>query len=394
MLDKQNPVLWQPVEKQAAQKNNVSSHPYWYQVLRAFCKDKLAVIGAGIMVFIVLFALVGPLFAVHTAEEMELELGNISPRLSLYRLPSDTYLYLHPDYYFIRVSEDGHILERIRETSNDTVNRTKEFTIDEHIVMVDYSFVAKAKAEGITATQKYAVYCDGAEIQVAKTVWNKTYILGSDSLGRDLFARILEGAQVTLLIAVCSTLINTVIGILYGGISGYCGGRTDQIMMRIVEILSTLPVTLIVIMLMVVIGSGVLTLIIAMGIANWCTMARVVRGQVLSLKQREFILSAVTVNASKARILVHHLIPNIAASIVVCMTMLVPGAIFNESFLSFIGLGVTTASWGTLVKDGLAGFRSFPYQVMFPAIAICLTILSMNLIGNGLQAAVQQYEER
>ena len=133
MLDKQNPVLWQPVEKQAAQKNNVSSHPYWYQVLRAFCKDKLAVIGAGIMVFIVLFALVGPLFAVHTAEEMELELGNISPRLSLYRLPSDTYLYLHPDYYFIRVSEDGHILERIRETSNDTVNRTKEFAIDEHI---------------------------------------------------------------------------------------------------------------------------------------------------------------------------------------------------------------------------------------------------------------------
>lgn len=394
MLDKQNPALWQAAPRAVENKRTVASHSYWYHVMRAFSQDKLAMLGTVIILGIMLFTLVGPLFANYKAEEMKLDLGNISPRLQLYQLDAATYLYLHPDYYFIRVSKDGHILERIRETENDTTNRIKTFEIDGYMVTVDYSFVAKAKASGTVPTQKYAIYRNGQEIQVARTVWNKTFYLGSDSLGRDVYARILEGAQVSLMIAICSTLINTMIGILYGGISGYCGGRTDQIMMRIVEVLSTLPVTLIVIMLMVVIGSGTLTLIVAMGIANWCTMARVVRGQVLSLKQREYILSAVAVNAGKVRILMHHLIPNVAASIIVCMTMQVPSAIFNESFLSFIGLGVTTASWGTLVSDGLAGFRTFPYLVILPSIAICLTILAMNLIGNGLQAAVQQCEER
>ena len=396
MPDKSNADLWQPARWDEDETRQAPGYSFWYQVLRTFLKDKLAVLGVIVMCIVTLAAVIGPLFATHTYEEMKLELGNIPPILGLYQISDDGFLYLHPDYYFIRVTADGHIVERIRETENDTQNRRKTFEVDGHIVEVDYGFVARAKAAGTVATRKYAVYLDGQEIFVSKQVWNKTYRFGSDSLGRDLYARTLSGARISLLIAACSTLLNTFIGVLYGGIAGYRGGHTDNIMMRVVDILSTLPVTLIVIMLMVVIGPGVQTIIIAMGVSNWCTMARIVRSHVLSLKEREFVLAAIAANASNMRILVRYLVPNIAASIVVCMTMLVPGAIFNESFLSFIGLGVTTpnASWGTLVNDGLNGFRSFPYQVLIPSAAICMTILALNLIGNALQSAVSQCEER
>ena len=227
-------------------------------------------------------------------------------------------------------------------------------------------------------------------------MWNKTYLLGTDGLGRDILVRTLDGARISLTIAMFATLINSFIGIFYGGIAGYCGGRIDNFMMRVVDTISTIPMTLIVIMLMVVVGPGVKTIILAMGIANWATMARIVRGQILSLKEREFVLAAKAANAGGLRILIHHLIPNSSASIIVCMTMMVPSAIFTESFLSFIGLGVSapSASWGTLVNEGLAGFRSFPYQLLIPSIAICITILSLNFIGNGLRSAVDPYGER
>lgn len=396
MVDKENTALWIESPQCVVQKSTKPPHSYWWQLARTFASDRLGVIGVLLMVAILLFAMVGPIFATHNYKEMRLELGNIAPCLDLYQIDTDSYLYLHPDYYFIRVTENGEIVERLKETENDLQSRCKIFEIDGHMILVDYSFVAKAKAEGKIAAQKYAVYLDGEPITTTMTVWNRTYIFGSDSLGRDLYARVLSGARISLLIAICSTLINTVIGVLYGGIAGYCGKHLDIIMMRIVDVLSTVPVTLIMIMLMVVIGSGVKTVIIAMGIANWCTMARVVRSQVLSLKQQEFVQAAIVANATHLRVLLCHLIPNIASSIVVCMTMLVPGAIFNEAFLSFIGLGVTVpnASWGTLVSEGLASIRSFPYQVMIPSAAICITILAMNLIGNALQHTVNQCEER
>ena len=211
-----------------------------------------------------------------------------------------------------------------------------------------------------------------------------------------MLTRTLLGARTSVIIAAVATLINSFIGIFYGGIAGYCGGLTDNLMMRWVDILSTIPTTLIIIMLMVVIGPGIKTLIIAMGIANWTTMARIVRSQVLSLKEREFILAAKAANGNGFWILTKHLIPNAAGSIVVCMTMMVPGAIFSESFLSFIGLGVSApnTSWGTLVSDGLTGFRSFPYQLIIPAVSISITILALNFVGNGIQKAINPYEGR
>ena len=354
-------------------------------VLRSFTEDKLGIAGMIIVAAVSLTALLGPLIYHNNYTDMNLDHQNLPPVLTIYRVNEKNYVYLHKDYYFLQVTKDGRILERLNETDSDAAKRRKTFQIQDDQIEVAYRPKEKAK-----------VYINGREAEPYKTVLNKTYLLGTDTLGRDLFARVLSGARISLAIAACSTLINSLIGIFYGGIAGSKGGRADILMMRIVDVISTVPTTLVVIMLMVVIGPGVKTIIIAMGFSNWCTMSRIVRGQVLSLKEREFVMSAVTANASHFRILTKHLIPNISGSIIVCMTMMVPGAIFTESFLSFIGLGVSapSASWGTLVSDGLMSFRAFPYQVIIPSAAICITILAMNFIGNAMQSAMIRSEER
>jgi len=177
---------------------------------------------------------------------------------------------------------------------------------------------------------------------------------------------------------------------LYGGISGYVGGQLDNIMMRGVDIVSTIPMMLYVILLMVVIGPGLKTIMIVMGLVFWLGMARIVRGQALSLKEQEFILAAKTVGASTWRILVRHLIPNAMGPIIVALTMMIPNAIFTEAFLSFVGLGVPAplASWGTLANDALGGLRSFPYLLFYPSAAICITMLAFNFLGDGLRDAL------
>ena len=340
-------------------------------------------------------ALIGPFLTGHEYDKMDLNMTNLPPRMEIYKIDEDTFLYLHKDYYFVHVTSEGEILEKLTEWEDDFIQNTRTFQVGSHEVLVDFE-AQKAASSGTASKESSVVQLDGSPIFPVKTVWNQTYRLGTDNLGRDVLTRTLCGARTSVIIAAVATLINSLIGIFYGGIAGYAGGLTDNLMMRVVDILSTVPTTLIVIMLMVVVGQGMGTLIIAMGIANWTTMARIVRSQILSLKQREFVLAARAANASSMRILVKHLIPNTAASIIVCMTMMVPGAIFTESFLSFIGLGVSApnTSLGTLVSDGLAGFRSFPYQLIIPAAVICIIILALNFIGIGLQAATSPYEEK
>lgn len=219
---------------------------------------------------------------------------------------------------------------------------------------------------------------------------------GTDELGRDVFTRVLYGARISLAVGFVASFINLIIGVLYGGISGFMGGKVDNVMMRFVDILYGVPILLIVILLMVVLGPGLTNIFIALGIGYWVGMARIVRGQTLSLKEQEFTLAAKTLGASRTRILVRHIIPNAIGPIIVTATLLIPNAIFFEAFLSFIGLGVSApvASWGVLASDGVRSFQSHPNLLFFPALFISITMLSFNFLGDGLRDALDPRQRK
>ena len=210
---------------------------------------------------------------------------------------------------------------------------------------------------------------------------------GTDNLGRDVFIRVLYGARISLAIGIVASLLNLFIGVIYVGIAGFCGGKIDRIMMNIVDILYSVPTLLYVILLMVILKPGLINIFIALGIGYWLQMARIVRGQILSMKEQEFILAARTIGVSKKRILFRHLLPNAMGAIIVTMTLAIPDAIFTEAFLSFIGLGVSApmASWGVLASEGVNNLRAYPFQLFFPAVAISVTMLAFNFLGDGLR---------
>ncbi len=216
-----------------------------------------------------------------------------------------------------------------------------------------------------------------------------THIFGTDTLGRDLFSRVWMGGRVSLTIAIVSAIIDFFLGVLYGGISGYFGGTTDIIMMRILEIINGIPYLIIVILLMMILTPGMGTIIVAYSLVGWIPMARLVRGQVVALKQQEFIAAAEALGAKPSRIIIKHLLPNTLSVVIVRITLSIPSAIFSEAYLSYVGLGVRLpmCSWGSLAQAGIENFRVYPMQLMIPAICISLTMLAFNMLGDGLRDA-------
>ena len=230
------------------------------------------------------------------------------------------------------------------------------------------------------------------------------HIMGTDNLGRDYCIRVIYGTRISLMVGFISALIVVVIGIIYGAISGYFGGKVDMIMMRIVDIIYSLPDVLIVILLSVAIkdiistsknslilrlGPGMISIFIVFGLLYWVGMARQVRGQVLSIKEQEYVLAARAMGAKPAHIIRKHMLPNCVSVIIITAAMQIPSAIFTESFLSFVGMGVSMPmpSLGSLASDARSGLVSYPYLLLFPAASIFLIVLSFNLLGNGLRDA-------
>jgi oligopeptide transport system permease protein len=213
---------------------------------------------------------------------------------------------------------------------------------------------------------------------------------GTDDLGRDLWVRCWIGGRISLLIAVASTLINVTIGVIYGGISGHFGNRVDLVMMRFIEIIYSVPQLIWLILLRYSLGMGLGVIILVISITGWGGMARIVRGQVLQLKQMEFVTAARALGASTSRIMGRHLIPNTMGPIIVNLTFQVPAAVFAEAFLSYLGLGVQPplASWGLLVNNGTKMLLVHPYQLFFPAVLMCIFMLAFNIVGDGLRDAL------
>jgi oligopeptide transport system permease protein len=213
---------------------------------------------------------------------------------------------------------------------------------------------------------------------------------GTDSLGRDLLARTLQGGRMSLLVGVVSTLVSLGLGVAYGAVAGYVGGRTDRVMMRLVDILYALPFMFFVILLMVFFGRNILLIFVAIGAINWLDMARIVRGQTLGLRQREFVQAARVSGVTTGRIIARHIVPNLLGVVVVYVTLTIPQVILVESFLSFLGLGVQEpmTSWGALVNEGAQELETGPWMLLFPSLFLAITLLCCNFLGDGLRDAL------
>ncbi len=357
-------------------KNRTFAGDVWFR----FRRKPTAIAGFIIIILLLAFALIGPFFTKYSYSDQNLDVVNISPLMKVYEAPDgEGYLYITQSLKVVYVNPDGTLGAQLTKVRSED---------DAKMVIFDCGGTEVALYYG----QKPYVIADQATkvIYPSTTMWNRSYILGTDALGRDILTRLMYGTRISLLVAFIAAAVNMVIGILYGGISGYRGGNTDTVMMRIVDIISTIPLTLYVILIMVLLGNGLHSIIIALGSVYWVDMARVVRGQVLTLKEQEFVLAAKTIGSSTKTILLEHLIPNAMGSILVTVTMLIPSAIFLEAFLGYVGIGLQPplASLGTMCNDATANLRTCPYQLFIPALMICLIMFAFNFVGDGLRDAL------
>ena len=357
-------------------RNRSFAGDVWFR----FHRKPTAIAGFVIIMLLMLFAFLGPLFTGRSYSEQNLGLVNVSPMMRVFETPDQSgYLYITQNLKLLSVNKDGSLGEQLGKLREDSARQMSIYNCGGAEIALYYG-----------KTPYLVIDPDTLVIAKARTLWNRSYLFGTDALGRDILTRLMYGTRVSLLVAFVAAGVNLILGTVYGGISGYFGGQVDMAMMRVVDIISTIPLTLYVILIMVLMGAGLQSIMVALGTTYWVDMARVVRGQVLSLKQQEFVLAAKTIGSSAKTILLAHLIPNAMGSILVTVTMLIPSAIFMEAFLGFLGIGLQPplASLGTMCNDATENLRTCPYQLFIPALVIVLIMFAFNFVGDGLRDAL------
>lgn len=396
------PLETDPQEREKIFGESVSfARDVWYRFSRKFT----ALLGFFLLVALAVFCILGPVFSKASYDSQNLDFVNMPPTFSAYEF-GGRFLYMTPSLKIIEVSSNGELLSPLKKLKDDGMKKRTYFELSSGSELSKGDELSSGeelpeggeKLPGEQIVLNYKVRparledSNGNALSGARTLMNKTYPLGTDSLGRDMLVRLMMGMRISMLIAFVATVVNLVIGILYGGVSAYAGGMADIVMMRVVEVINTIPLTLYVILLQVIMenSDGITSIVLALGTVYWVNMARVVRGGILALREQEFVYAARTAGAGGWRILTTHLIPNAMGPIIVTATMLIPNAIFIEAFMSFIGLGVKPpmASLGTMCNDALANLRAAPYQLFLPALAICLIMFAFNFVGDGLRDAL------
>lgn len=324
----------------------------WADAWKRLRKNRMALAGLYVAIAYMAIALLAPILPIYPYEQQVIAHQNLPPSFK----PAGEVMLRTTEAYMLKVAAK-----------------------EKHVPLADATLSDEQKAT-----------LEGLKADVAvNPVHQRHYYLGSDALGRDVLSRTIYGGRVSIMIGIVGTLTALLIGILIGAIAGYLGGWVDNILMRFVDIMYGLPYMLIVIIMMAILGQNIFILFIAIALVSWLTIARVVRGQVIGLKNTEFIEAARSMGARKRRIIMKHLLPNTIGIIIVYSSLCLPEFIMSESFLSFLGLGVSAplASWGSLVSEGVSTMQLYPWLLLVPAITMTIFLFAMNFLGDGLRDA-------
>ncbi|SFD65536.1 oligopeptide transport system permease protein [Lentibacillus persicus] len=365
--------LFVPHERKEDTSEQISkpSRSFFQDARRTFFKNKAAVLSVILMIIIIIMSIIGPYFNDYGMDDQDLSRAKMPPRAPV--LENVPFLGLEGT---LQSNFRGETVEEATENAVMRYDNAEEY--------IDINVLSEGDGSDDSAEVE-ATY----NIYEAKDMQDQYFWLGTDQLGRDQWTRIWLGTRVSLIIAFVAAAIDLLIGVAYGGISGYYGGRVDNIMQRILEILIGIPNLVVIFLLLVVLEPGIMSIVLALTITGWTGMARIVRGEVLKQKNEEYVLAARTLGQSNGKIIRKHLMPNVAGIIIINTMFTIPSAIFFEAFLSFIGLGIAPpeASLGALIDAGFKVFRLYPYMVLWPAILISVIMITFNLIGDGLRDA-------
>ncbi|MDF2854864.1 MAG: peptide transporter permease [Neobacillus sp.] len=365
--------LFVPLDRKEDTSDKISSpsRTFLQDAKRTLLKNKPAVFSIFVILLLIVMSIVGPMMNEYGSDDQELSRAKMPPRLPV--IENISWL-----------GFDGTLSGKYKGTTAEHATKNAIARYGNKPEFVDIEVLDKGDGTKNSAEVK-ATY----HVYEAKEMQDTYFWIGTDVLGRDQWTRLWEGTRVSLIIAFVAAFIDLVIGVSYGGISAFYGGRVDGVMQRIAEVLVGIPNLVIILLMMLILKPGILSIIIALTITGWIGMSRIVRGEVLKIKNQEFVLASRTLGTSNGTIIRRHLVPNISGIIIINTMFSIPGAIFFEAFLSFIGLGIAPpdSSLGSLIDIGFDNLRTYPYLLVYPAVVISVLMIAFNIVGDGLRDA-------